>query len=425
MNYFTDIMKQFTLEMADIIKISDTFAAELNLPKEQSDLKMLSSYLSYPTSLSIGNYLALDLGGSNVRVSLIALYGNKNYTILKSIKKPLKLSGQYNYLDKTATGSELFNFIATMIKEIITEGEQYYLGHTFSFPFTQTNIDEAYLIEWTKEFKTKAVEGQNVTALLVTALNKLGIFNVEPVAVINDTVATFLAAAYTNNNVIIGSICGTGHNTACLIGDTIFNLESGNFSKIPLNKYDEQFNLLTEKPKKQLLEKLSAGRYLGEVVRTVLLDLVDNNVFNSTTEAKLILKEPYIINTEFISTILNSGCSNTNKIFAKINISFKDQYQKEIFELVKQIVIRAASLVAATYLGIIKNNSSNTKNDLVIAVDGSLYEKMPFYSETITKIILAEKKSNRINNNITVVFENRGSELGAAIAAAIVKNNSH
>lgn len=25
MNYFTDIMKQFTLEMADIIKISDTF----------------------------------------------------------------------------------------------------------------------------------------------------------------------------------------------------------------------------------------------------------------------------------------------------------------------------------------------------------------------------------------------------------------
>ena len=48
MNYFTDIMKQFTLEMADIIKISDTFAAELNLPKEQSDLKMLSSYLSYP-----------------------------------------------------------------------------------------------------------------------------------------------------------------------------------------------------------------------------------------------------------------------------------------------------------------------------------------------------------------------------------------
>lgn len=59
-------------------------------------------------------------------ISLIALYGNKNYTILKSIKKPLKLSGQYNYLDKTATGSELFNFIATMIKEIITEGEQYY-----------------------------------------------------------------------------------------------------------------------------------------------------------------------------------------------------------------------------------------------------------------------------------------------------------
>ena len=122
-----------------------------------------------------------------------------------------------------------------------------------------------------------------------------------------------------------------------MIGDTIFNLESGNLSKIPLNKYDEQFDLLTEKPKKQLLEKLSSGRYLGEVVRTVLLDLVDNNVFNSTTEAKLILKEPYIINTEFISTILNSGCSNTNKIFAKINISFKDQYQKEKFLLISNL----------------------------------------------------------------------------------------
>ena len=64
-----------------------------------------------------------------------------------------------------------------------------------------------------KNLLQKAFEGEVVNDLLKAALARKNLSNVEPTAVINDTVAVLLAAAYKWGNVNVGSIYATGHNT--------------------------------------------------------------------------------------------------------------------------------------------------------------------------------------------------------------------
>ena len=141
--------------------------------------------------------------------------------------------------------------------------KKYLLGHTFSFPSSQTNIYNARLIIWTKEFATKGVEGEVVNDLLKSSFQLVkNLTNVEPTAVINDTVAVLLAAAYKLGNVNIGSIYATGHNTCYYETFTgmgklamVINMESGGFNKLAINKYDYKLDMESEKPYEQRLEK--------------------------------------------------------------------------------------------------------------------------------------------------------------------------
>ena len=68
--------------------------------------------------------------------------------------KPLTLPGVYDYVSADATAEELFDFLAAIIDEAIDGNREtkYLLGHTFSFPSQQTDLNNAKLIVWTKEF---------------------------------------------------------------------------------------------------------------------------------------------------------------------------------------------------------------------------------------------------------------------------------
>ena len=91
---------------------------------------------------------------------------------------------------------------------------------------------------------------------------------------------------------------------------------------------------------------------------------------------------------------------------------------KKIRELASAIVIRSARLVAASFVAIIWQRAGSGK--IVhqhVAVDGSVYEKMPLAKENITKALselLAEDAAQ-----VDTILDNGGSGLGAAIAAAM------
>ena len=97
-----------------------------------------------------GQYLALDLGGTNFRVIKLVLQNGKMIEEIieyYSVEEKLRLG----------PGEDLFIFLAECIKNFvsdeknnITSDKPLPLGFTFSFPMTQKALDVGLLVNWTK-----------------------------------------------------------------------------------------------------------------------------------------------------------------------------------------------------------------------------------------------------------------------------------
>ncbi|MDF2570942.1 MAG: Hexokinase [Sporomusa sp.] len=405
-------------------------AMEDGLAGKQSTLKMLPAFIGRPTCQEQGQVVAIDFGGTNVRVLLVELASGGQANIIDRRSVPLKdKHGKYDYTCSEATGTELFDFIAETISEIVPPVGVYPLGHTFSFPCQQYGVNEAVLISWTKEIKTAGVVGQNVGKLLQSALDRKGVGYVKSLAVINDTTGTLLAAAYTDTCTTIGAICGTGHNSCYLEPchpltnlPMIVNLESGNFDGVRQTTYDILLDQSSEKPGAQRLEKMASGQYLGELIRLIMSRLVADGHFNQGSDRLFV---PYSLSTEDISPILADASpelSAVSKLAAtRWGIGGLTIYQLDAIKTVVQLVaIRSARLAAATWAGVLFKVDPGLNRKHTIAVDGSLYEKLPDYADTLAKAmaeILGDKATQ-----VTIRLSKDGSGIGAAIAAATVYN---
>ena len=422
---------EFNISPVQVNSIADCFRQAIldGLAGNCSPLKMLPSYLNKPSGKEAGTFLALDFGGTNVRVLLTELFGDGLFTVHHRVSSPLKDSnGQYNYISNQSTADQLFDFIATLIGRITKQDAIYPLGHTFSFPTHQTSLNTGTLIHWTKEIETKDVVGHDVTTLLTAALARQGLTNVLPKAIINDTVGTLLAAAYMDASTTIGSICGTGHNTAYIEPcepltkqSMIINLESGNFDQLPFTIYDKILDEHSEKPGCQHLEKMVSGHYVGEMVRIIAYHLFDAGLLSACPNKEIITK-PYYLNGAHISILLEDTSENLDLIdnfltkdLGIINSSLQDR--KVLNTIAALVCTRSARLVAATYLGIIKHIDPQLTRRHNIGIDGSLYEKMPGYARDLQSALVESLGSKA--TNITTTLAKDGSGIGAAIATAI------
>jgi len=382
-------------------------AMALGLDGRPSPLKMLPSYIAKPTGDERGGYLGLDFGGSNVRVQLVDLLGHGRWAIRQKRSVPLRDSQEhYDYTTAETEATALFDFLAEQIAEVVDARSEYLLGHTFSFPCDQQDLNQATLISWTKEIKTAGVEGHEINELLSVALVRRGLSRVTPCAIINDTVGTLLTAAYSDQQTDIGAICGTGHN-ACYYEPgkaMIINLESGNFDLLPYTEFDDRLDAASEKPGTQRLEKMVAGRYLGELVRLIAAEFVP--VFLS----------PGILTTKDLSEI------TAGAVPARLEAAQLSASEYHFLQAVTNLAVaRSAKLVAATFLGILLRIDPQMRTEHTLALDGSLYEKMPGYA-----LILAATLSEALGDKaklISVKLSKDGSGVGAAIAAAVAKRS--
>lgn len=97
-------------------------------------------------------------------------------------------------------------------------------------------------MKWTKGFSCPGAEGQDVVKLLNDAFTRKRI-KVEIKALVNDTVGTLIAHAYTDPQTYISVILGTGTNAAYVEkidnikkwggkeGDVVINTEWGNYGE--------------------------------------------------------------------------------------------------------------------------------------------------------------------------------------------------
>jgi len=433
LRYLNDM---FSLPASDIRKIAGKFHGAMldGLEKSRGPLKMLPSYLGKPTGEEKGTFLSVDFGGTNMRVLLVELQGRGRVTVKKRKSIPLKdpVAG-YDYTRETVTGPELFDFLAAQIANLVVPGKPYLLGHTFSFPFHSYSANKAVLIGWTKEIKTSQVEGRDINRLLADALNRRGLHKVRPAAIANDAVSTLLAAAYSDPHADIGSICATGHNTCYLEpyppgnpGPMIINMESGNFDLLPANIFDERLDTASEKPGEQRLEKMASGRYLGELARLILCELVQKELlFAGKFPGRSGFPfRPDSLSAESLSLALAGEPGRgvapevASRLAETLGVSgISSQELAALQDIAFMVMQRSARLVAATYLGVLRRLDPHLAAPHTIAIDGSLYEKMPGYAAGI-RDALDEVLQDRADT-VTLKHISDGSSHGAAIAAAI------
>lgn len=131
--------------------------------------------IGYPTGDETGTFLALDMGGTNLRVCEVELPEEKGqYDIYQSkYRLPEEI--------KCGTGEQLFDYIAECVKQFlianhegqdISELKELHLGFTFSYPCTQNAIDHGILQRWTKGFDIEGVEGHDVVPMFEAALER-------------------------------------------------------------------------------------------------------------------------------------------------------------------------------------------------------------------------------------------------------------
>src|SRR5271156_5513278 len=170
-----NLERLFLVDGAKLKKITDRFVMELEkgLERDGENIPMNPTWvMGFPTGDEQGTFLALDMGGTNLRVCEITLPEAKGeFDIIQSkYRMPEEL--------KTATAEELWEYIADCLQQFIEyhhEEEDLAtipLGFTFSYPATQNYIDHGILQRWTKGFDIDGVEGHDVVPQFEAAIKK-------------------------------------------------------------------------------------------------------------------------------------------------------------------------------------------------------------------------------------------------------------
>lgn len=360
-----------------------------------STLYMEPCYVALPSGKERGKALALDFGGTNVRASLVEL-AEDGLHVVRQVARPLRKAGAYDVTTKDTSREALFDFLAELVADVLAgEDAALPLGHTFSYGTHQEELRDARLLVWSKEIAVPGVEGEMVNALLEEALRRKGLA-VTPTAILNDTVAVLLAAAFRAPGTAIGTIYATGFNSCYLEtfgGERppmVYNIESGSYGHFPQNDYDKALDAESAKPGAQKLEKMISGRYLGELLGRIVRD-GDH------------LAELPAYTGEDVSRLATQGTKAEQRI-------------------ARALIRRSARLAAMTLAAVLRHRADDDHLSAIppqpLAIDGSVFEHMPGAEQEMRRA-LEKLLSPSEAAGLAFTLEKDASGTGAAIAAIL------
>lgn len=411
----------------------------------------LAWVMEYPTGEETGDYLAMDMGGTNLRVVMVHLHGKGRLETEQSF---------YRLPDGIRTVQDrnvLFEFMAECLDKFLTEkhpsgipeNKTFPLGFTFSYPATQRRIDSGILQRWTKGFDIPGVEGEDVVPLLMEKINGRNL-PIKVVALINDTCGALVASRYVDPLTVMGCIFGTGVNGAYyetvdqitklagklpsdIPGDSLMliNCEYGSFDNhhkvIPRTKYDIEIDRISPRPGQQTFEKMTAGFYLGDLMRLVLLDQYKDGILFQGCGNELVtrLNTENCIDTSFLSRLESDDSDDLalcQKTFEEMLCYPSATYEECYFakKVAQFIGTRAARL---SVCGISAACKKRGYTNCHIAADGSVFLKYPNFPERAAKALADvfgwDSSLPYSQHPIKIVKAEDGSGVGAAVIAAL------
>ncbi|XP_025773496.1 putative hexokinase HKDC1 [Puma concolor] len=400
-------------------------------------VKMLPTYVcGMPDGTEKGKFLALDLGGTNFRVLLVKIRSGRRSVRMynKIFAIPLEIM--------QGTGEELFDHIVQCIADFLDymglKGAQLPLGFTFSFPCRQTSIDKGTLIEWTKGFKATDCEGEDVVDMLREAIKRRNEFDLDIVAIVNDTVGTMMTCGHEDPNCEIGLIAGTGSNMCYMEEMKNIELVEGDEGKMCINtewggfgdngciddirtQYDEKVDEGSLNPGKQRYEKMTSGMYLGEIVRQILIDLTKHGLlFRGQISERL--RTRGIFETKFLSQIESDRLAllQVRRILQQLGLDSTCEDSIVVKEVCGAVSRRAAQLYGAGLAAIVEKRREDQGLEnlkVTVGVDGTLYKLHPHFSRILQETV----KELAPRCDVTLMLSEDGSGKGAALITAVAK----
>uniref|UniRef100_A0A803V897 Hexokinase-2 n=1 Tax=Ficedula albicollis TaxID=59894 RepID=A0A803V897_FICAL len=433
----------FLLPPGTLREVRDKMRAELEygLKREaqgKATVKMLPTYVcGTPDGTEKGKFLALDLGGTNFRVLLVKIKSGRRRSVQmynKIFAIPLEIM--------QGTGEELFDHIVQCIAEFLEymgiKGARLPLGFTFSFPCRQASIDKGTLVGWTKGFKATDCEGEDVVDMLREAIRRRNEFDLDIVAVVNDTVGTMMTCGYEDPNCEIGLIAGTGSNVCYMEDMKNIEIVEGNEGKMCINtewgafgdngcidyirtKYDREVDEGSLNPGKQRYEKMTSGMYLGEIVRQILIDLTKQGLLfrGHISES---LRKRGIFETKFLSQIESDRLAllQVRRILQQLGLDSTCDDSIIVKEVCGVVSTRAARLCGAGLAAVVEKKRENRgveRLQITVGVDGTLYKLHPHFSTVLRETV----KELAPQCDVTFMLSEDGSGKGAALITAVAK----
>ena len=402
--------------------------------------------MGYPTGHETGTFLALDMGGTNLRVCEITLPEEEGeFDLIQSkYRMPEEL--------KTGTADELWEYVADCLQQFV----EYHhpdedlgtipLGFTFSYPADQHYIDHGILQRWTKGFDIKGVEGNDIVPPFEAALAKRGL-PIKLTALINDTTGTLIASHYTDPKTQIGAIFGTGCNAAymehCGAVPKIahldlppdlpiaINCEYGAFDNehvvLPRTPYDVTIDEDSPRPGQQAFEKMISGLYLGELFRLVLLDLHDNKPCDTPVfpgQDLAALRTPFSLDASFLSLVeedpFENLCETEELLHSRLGLKATKPELELVRRLAELIGTRAARLSACGIAALCRKKGIESCH---VGADGSVFNKYPHFkargAQALREILDWPRAKRGEEDPVDIRAAEDGSGVGAALIAAL------
>ena len=261
----------------------DTYVEEMSAGlRGEGCLPMVPTYI--PGNLSPGEgtpVLAVDVGGSNLRVALIRVEEGGAAAVERYEKYPLPgLAGPI-------CAAEFFDTIAGYVLPYMAATQR--VSFSFAHEINQESGHDGCVGALSKELQIDGISQCRLGESLKAALHRRGYGGVQTV-VFNDTVGVAASMAHRGCEYdgFVGLVMGTGTNTCyieaganiqkidpCGMDSMYINVESAEFCKMPLGRADKQLDAVTEMPGMGLLEKMISGRYIGELFWFVAKNAVD------------------------------------------------------------------------------------------------------------------------------------------------------
>ena len=396
---------------------------EKGLKGEDSSLRMIPAYVGVNGKIPVGSKVAVvDAGGTNFRSGVVSI--------------PPAVEDRENQpmpgCKQEVSEDEFYQAFAEQFKRVAAKATVDKFGWCFSYNADVTPQLDARLNCWTKGIKAPAIVGQYVGA---EVLKRLGGGSI---AIVNDTVATLLAAKAVEGDRIyssyIGFILGTGTNTAyvernCNItklegldpaGSMIINAESGSFDKLERSKFDIAMDAKQIDPGHNPLEKMIAGGYLGAIGLEVYKAAAKEGLFSAKAAAAIggLGSLETIDFDNFCAAFRKEGRDNP------LDSIFTDEDDAKMARRLGIPVFERAAVLTAIHLAAfcIKSGAgADASAPIAINADGSTYYKTR--SIRFAEMVKSELddmlvRRRNIHYEITAQVED-APMVGAAIAAML------